>query len=189
MVKKRNNNYKSWILIVAISFIISIIINFNKEKFIDFLIGSLIFGFVLIGVLILITKSVKGIKERNIKKAILFGVLSIIAIIISFCGYILFSYGMCETAITSAHLRTNILTGQCNFGGYSGCHSPGPWYYKSGCNISLEEKVELAKRSRWYNMVIEECNDICYFASSSYCSDVRMGISCNELVKCASISC
>jgi hypothetical protein len=43
----------------------------------------------------------------------------------------------CSSLMTPGGPRTNIITGECSFGGGSGC-TTGPWYddllYRSGCN-------------------------------------------------------
>ncbi len=190
MVKKGSKKYKSWIFRAIIAFVLSLIINFSATSFKAFLVNSLIFGVVLMGVLILITKSIKEIKEKNIRKAILFGVLSIIAIFVFFCG-IFFSYPLCSD-ILILHFRTNILTGQCNLGYPRSCFSD-PWYYKSDCNISMEKKREiiLASNNNLVGDIIWLCNSSCEQDVESYCSinSGIQGISCNDLVKCASISC
>ena len=183
------------LLTAVLSLIVSVVINFNAKSATGFLVGSLILALIIFGILTLIVISIQNIKEKNAKKAILFGVLSVIAIVIFSFGYLMFTTGgMCLTAITPAHFRTNILTGQCDFGGYSGCVTSDPWYYKSGCDISSEEKIEILKNTRWYNQAIEECNMMCERGTSEmYCRDgvsyFGKGISCKDLISCDSISC
>lgn len=184
-----------WLSTAILSLIVSVVINFYAKSVAGFLIGSLILALILFGIITLIIKSIQNIKERNTKKAILFGVLSVVSIVIFSFGYLMFtSGGVCLNAITPAHFRTNIFTGQCNFGGYSSCFTSDPWYYKSGCDISSEEKIEILKKTRWYDQAIEECNMMCQRGSlEMYCSDrvsyFGRGVSCKDLISCDFISC
>ena len=182
-----------WISTITISLFISIILNFKAKSLNNFFIGLLILGFSIFGILTLIIKSIQNIKQKNIEKTIVFGILSIVTITIFYFGYLVFSSGgICLTAITQAHFRTNIFTGQCDFGGYSSCVTSDPWYYKSGCNISNQEKISILKNTEWYNEVIEKCNIRCQRGSSEiFCKDsyFRIGISCKDLISCDTISC
>ena len=137
---------------VAISLIISVIINFNVPSVAAFLITSLILGAIFIGLSFLIIKTIQNVKQKNTKKAILFGLLLVLSIIIFLYvtvvvpGYIILE---CWDS-TPAHFRTNIFTGQCDFGGYvpaTSCASE-PWYYKPGCDIPDEEKIEILRNSQ-----------------------------------------
>ena len=58
---------------------------------------------------------------------------------------------VCLWRIPEPYFRTNIITGQCNYGLPSDCSLRDSWYYESGCNISEEEKLEVKKRSRYKN--------------------------------------
>jgi len=184
-----------WLSNAVLSLIISVVINFNAKSVTGFLFDSLIIALIIFGILTLIVKSIQNIKEKNTKKAILFGVLSLVAIAIFSFGYLRFSSeGVCATSITPAHFRTNIFTGQCDFGGFSGCDTSDPWYYKSGCDISSEEKIDIFKKTRWYDEAIDECNKFCQRgAPEMYCSDrvsyFGEGVSCRDLISCDSISC
>ncbi len=40
---------------------------------------------------------------------------------------------LCPLEVQKPHFRTNILTGQCNFGGAAPCLQGDPWYYVPGC--------------------------------------------------------
>jgi hypothetical protein len=183
--KKRNKNPKSLRLIIVISFIIAIVINFNEELFWIFFIKSLIFGLIFIGIFALINESIRGIREKNTEKAILFGFLSIVIIIASLLMYVS-SSGICVDS-NIAYFTENIITGKCIFVETPHCY---PWYYKSGCD-SMEKKVEAAKKTIWYNETIIQCNSICAINNAKkYCNIYAFpGVSCNDLVKCASISC
>lgn len=184
-----------WLLTAVLSLIISVVINFNAKSVTVFLISSLILALIIFGIIALIIKLIQNIKEKNTKKAMLFGVLSVVLIVIFYFGYLSLTLGgVCWTAVTPAHFRTNIFTGQCDFGGYSSCATSDPWYYKSGCYISSEEKIDILKKTRWYDQAIEECNMMCEAGPSEmYCIDgvsyFGRGISCKDLISCDSISC
>ena len=188
-----------WISAAVISLIISVIINFDAESVATFLIVSLILGGILFGVSTSIIMMIQKIKQKNTKKAVLFGVLSVSLVIVLFIGYLgFFGSQFCFTAITPAHFRTNILTGQCNFGGYSSCVASDPWHYKPGCDIPDEEKIEIFKKTGWYEQAIRDCKLTCGGSlfdknlRDSYCTDRISrgeGISCNDLIPCDEISC
>ncbi len=193
--KKNTKNDKSWILAAAISLIISVIINFNDEFFWVFLIKALILWLPLTGTSFLIIKSIHKIKEKNIQKGILFVALSIFAIVISLFVYIFLNLmlysGICEETI-SLHFRTNTFTGQCSIWS-NGCDNSDFWYYKPGCDISVEKKVEILQKSEWYDGMRDWCNMLCETnLSERYCSYsllIMEGISCNDLTECPSTSC
>ncbi len=65
------------------------------------------------------------------------------------------------TAITPAHLRTNTLTGQCEFGGFSSCVARDPWYYNKGCQVRKAEIISTVKESEYFHNVEETCNRYC----------------------------
>lgn len=180
-----------WLLIALLSLLISVKINFNLETdIIGFLIISLFTALIIFGIITLIIKSIQNIKEKNTKKAILFGVLSIVLIVIFYLGYLTLSPGdVCLTAITPADFRTNIFTGECDFEGYSSCVSSNPWYYESGCNISSQEKIEVFKKSEWHEQAIEECSTICDKSGRNVRLFFAKDISCEDLVSWGSISC
>ena len=145
-----------WALSVLLSFIISVIINFGAKSLSSFLIGSLILGLTVFLILFLIIKLTQ--KTKNKKQKILFEVLLVITIVIfSFEYFLFFSERLCDTAITPAHFRTNIFTGQCDFGGYSGCVKLDPWYYKTDCNLSRQEKIEVVKKSTLFDKINNQC--------------------------------
>ena len=107
----------------------------------------------------------------------------------------LFGGSICILISAPADFRTNILTGQCKVA-HLGCSDSDRWYYKTGCDIPDEEKIEVFKKIEWYDDSIEGCNLKCRMGNSEeYCSDrtseflsVR-GLSCNDLVSCYAISC
>ena len=95
--------------------------------------------------------------------------------------------------VTPPHFRTNILTGKCGFGGSAPCVARDPWYYRSGCDIPKEEKIEVLKKSRSYDYVVYQCNINCDRGNSKYfCEQTLMGdqeIYCKEIISCESVSC
>ena len=121
-----------WPILMLVSLIISVIINFNKTSFSSFIINSLIFTLIIFIALVLIIKIVKSIKEKNIKKVILLLFLLIILLFIYGIGNFIFTSLVSPTE-TPAHFRTNILTGKCDFGGWSPNAVSDPWYYSPGC--------------------------------------------------------
>ena len=205
-----------WTSAAVISLIVSAMIKFNSASVAGFLIGSLILGGILFGVSISIIMMIQKIKQKKIDKAIQFGLLSLPLIMILLIYFSVFE--VCFTAITPAHFRTNVLTGQCNFGGYAPCVASDPWYYKPGCDVPDEEKTEVFKKTEWYDVAIEECSKLCEdmrnpdeaymdlptkrfhsfeeykdILESRYCRDeisyVGKDISCTDLFPCDAISC
>lgn len=188
-----------WITTATISLIISVIINFNATSVGVFLIGLLITGSIVFGTSTLIIKSIQKHKAGERKKAIILGFLSILSIVIISFKYLMFLFGGgCLTAITPAHFRTNIFTGQCDFGGSSECVSDDPWYYKADCN-SDAEKIKAIENTTYYNDRLQECSGFCEKNNKkSYCekSETRNSwsngpadIHCSALKTCKSIIC
>ena len=186
---------KVWLLVVVALLILSIVITFNAKSIITLLIGSLILTLIIFGVSALLVKSIKNFKEKNNKKAILLATLFILAVVIlSYIYIILSSSTICLHSITHAHFRTNVLTGECDFGGFSPCVSSDPWYYKSGCEISIEEKRKIARKAGLSNEVFEKCDMICKLdLPENFCTekvyDDRSTVLCKDIISCDSISC
>lgn len=181
-----------WISTAVISLIISVIINFNSTSVSGFLTGSLSLGLIIFVASTLIVKLIQNIKQKNTGKAVLFCVLFSFFLF----GYLIFS-GVQDVSlplVTPAHFRTNILTGQCDFGGYSGHVTSDPWYYKPGCDIPIKEKIEIFKKTRWYDQATEDCNMLCQRSIRlTYClhgiSSYVRDIPCKDLISCDKISC
>jgi len=84
---------------------------------------------------------------------------------------------ICLTAITPAHFRTNVKTGECSFFPGSGCVEEMPKNYIEGCDKSLEEKAELLKNTPyWYNNIswFDEITNNC----TEYCSTRGQKVFC-----------
>lgn len=187
-------------LMLAISFGIAIIINFNFPSFAGFITASLILGAVFFGVSILIVKSVKirREKKRDIKSFLLvmstYIITSIVIIFVLFAYLIAQLFGLC---IDLNHYRTNMFTGQCDFGGGSFIHPEDPWYYKSGCD-SDEKKVRAIKNERYYDELFQLCKNSCDENNRTmFCNTTKRGSSifryvdmeCSALVNCEKIDC
>ena len=193
MIKRINKNVylPVWI---TISVIISIIINFNARSVSSFLISSLILGLIIFGILTLTIKLIQDVREKNTKKLLSHGIILVVVLIILYSVPFPLTRGVCDMAIQPDHFRTNIFTRQCGFGGGAHCLMGEPWYYKDGCNIPAEKKIEILKSKGVYNLAIEECNRSCLITNpDTYCSD-RMGhfgkgLSCKDLVTCDLITC
>jgi len=187
-----------WIMLYILSLIVSIIFNFNSPSLVGLIIFSLFLSLIIFGILILVVKSIQSVKEKKYKKAILFAVISIITIVILSFGYFMFPSGFCLTAITPAHFRTNILTGQCDFGGYNPCVSNDPWYYKQECDLSQEKLIDVLKESNRYEFQVNDCNRYCQTGSEQiFCDEVvhlwrgmlSNKVRCDYLVECDNITC
>jgi len=148
-----------WLIIGIISLVVSIILNFNSASFSSFIIFSLISGFIIFGILTLIVKSIQNIKQKNTNKALKFGVLSVVAIVVFYFGYILMS-GLTGQSVTSDHFRTNLFTGQCDYGGGAPVVVSDPWYYEPDCD-SDAKKLEAIRNTGYYDTRLQECKKFC----------------------------
>jgi len=206
-----------WIILAAISLIVSVIANSNATKFETFVISSLFWAAILFGVIVLVIKAIDSFKNKNLKKFLIFFLCAIPLILLVLFGYILVAghRGVIPT-MTPPHFRTNILTGQCEYGGGAANLVRDPWYYKPDCDYTKEEKIEFLKRKELYGYMAYRCELDCNkiknisqnmntskidnrtlkFYSNMYCSgSASIGISnvnsisCNDLASCDAVSC
>lgn len=187
-----------WFSTVVVSLVVSVAINFNAISVTDFLIGSLTLALSIFVILTLLIKTVQNIKKKN-KKAILFGVLSVVAIVLFYFGYLMFLHGGGKLpAGTPNHFRTNILTGQCDYGGGAPHVSSDPWYYKEGCDLPKDKLIDILKNSNQYEFQLNECNRLCEDNFEEiFCSEKVFlwggqssnKVRCDYLVNCDTISC
>ena len=190
-----------WVLIASTSLIISVAINFNSEHLGLLFFKSTILGAGMFGLSVLIVKLIQNLMQKTIWKAILFAGSSILFFLLFSTWYLLTLHdSLCSTTVTPYHFRTNIITGQCDFGGGNPCLVSDPWYYISGCDISDYEKIEVLKASERYERLIESCSAKCRSGSfSSYCrkspsgnfhhSELPSNMSCEDLTSCDAVFC
>ncbi|MCD4740408.1 hypothetical protein K8R43_04435 [archaeon] len=195
-------NKLHWILVGVVSLVISIIINFNSVSFVSFVGFSLGLGAMFFVILALVLFFVEHVKAKNTKKAVIFGVPALILIIVvSVVLFVLSTASFVSPAVTPDHFRTNILTGQCDFGGGNPNKVSDPWYYSDGCDLSKEELIEVMKSSGNYDYEVAQCQNFCQYVpsdsphKSTYCYELykRKGtqekISCEDLVECPNVTC
>lgn len=133
-------------LLAAISLIIAVATNLKIYSILNIFMTSLLIFYILLaliifGIIKLIIKLIKAAKEKNIKRVISLGALSLLMIIVYFLlKLFVINSSICASALQRAHFRTNIITGKCDFGGEYHCLAGDPWYYKPDCDISNEEK-------------------------------------------------
>ena len=186
---------KRLVIAGVLSLLISLIMSFNAKSFYRFVLQSIIVGIIIFGLMLLVLETIRSIKKKNTGKSMALATLSVFAIAaFSFAYMALIGSWICLAAITPAHFRTNILTGQCDFGGGSSCVVSDPWYFKKDCSIPTEQKVEIFKSTNLLDESIKECNDLCgKKATNFYCANSISyfvdGISCKDLASCDSISC
>jgi len=83
--------------------------------------------------------------------------------------------GVCADAIRPNHLRTNILTGQCDFGGYDSCYRGDPFPWKRGCDdLTKEGKILLIKDSDDIERTLEFCAESCGEEISLNCTSTLL---------------
>jgi hypothetical protein len=176
-------NTKAKIKLLIASFIVGLVFAFNSPSILSLLLFTVIWGTVIFAILSALADArtaYKGGKKKEAVKQILFS-LFVFIIIGGIASSILLA-GF--PAIKSAHFRTNILTGNCNYGGYGNMSRPDPWYQKQGCDISAAEKGKLLRESdlapKLYSACqnkckgdLVACNEAVYFPGRDFvCSDL-----------------
>lgn len=158
-----------WILFGAI-FIIFLLFNFDNGTFSEFILFAIIHTLITSGIVILIYKSIKSIKERKRKQFIKLVLLIIFSLFLIFFVYDNWPH-LCTMAIIPPHFRTNIFTNDCDFGGGgpNGCFHD-PWYYKNGCDISNNEKLNIFRK--------EYCENYCKTSDQEDYKDIFI---CDEI--------
>lgn len=177
----------------------SAVLNFNETSLVSFVGFSLFMGLVSFLIIFLGLSSLDKWKEKDTKKAVYFAVPAVILVLV-FVFFSFFLVGIPRAvlpAIVPAHFRTNILTGQCEFGGHSNYIKKSPWYYSEGCDLSKPELVDIIKNSDSsfvHGSVVDDCNDFCEGnATQEFCSlisqQTHSDIECYDLVDCPGITC
>jgi hypothetical protein len=125
----------------------------------------------------------RGKRNKNIKSLRLIIIISFIIFLV----IIIASFFGLSADNSVGYFHTNVFTGECSFVVVPDSY---PWYYQPGC-YTVDKKVEAAKKTDFYNETIIQCNSICAINNAKkYCNiSAFPGVSCNDLVKCASISC
>lgn len=193
---------KSTILVLGlVSLIIGVILSFNRQSFIEFLVSSLIYVILIFIILFLFIKTIINFINKRIKRGFLFLFLSIVLIVIVIMIFS-FSYQLCNNAELLNHFRTNIFTGECEFAGYSSCSNFGDeWYYKQGCKLSEDKLKEIVKNTRVKDSAIYLCNQRCLTQKevnhSYFCTEKSIltatstsaTLRCDFIVDCPTIKC
>ena len=194
-------DYKSHIIPTSLSLLITaastwksvlIFSNFN-------LLGNLILitlSFLIIYLFIYsLTKALQQIRQRNFRKGIIKVLTSFLFAVIIMYFFTIFSVSL--PAFTGNHFRTNILTGNCNYGGTANKVVHDPWYYKPDCKS--DKKIETAKEQGFYQTRIEECSRYCTNKEKDYyCDVISVGnawgngpenLKCYEIATCPNLDC
>lgn len=182
---------------IILSLIISFIFNFNSSSIKDLLIGTSIVSILIFIVLYIFISSFENFRSKNFSKGNKLLVLGIfISLILLILYFLFFVFVGCSDRASPAHFRTNIITNECSFGGYSpNTCVRDPWYYQSGCSIPNEEKIDIHKNTKWFDYTIRSCKHFCEQNSKEqYCSSEGFlvsgsNLSCKEFVTCNTISC
>ena len=142
-----------------------------------------------------------SIQKNKYKSEILYCLFGLFIVFSVWAGINLVSsfYDMDIPSFTFRHFRTNIFTGQCNYGGESGYIESNQWYYKPDCK--LEQKIKISKKEGFYQQRVTECTNYCettqkdYFCNTHY---VTVGnawgngpenLFCDEIIECTKINC
>jgi len=187
-----------YLLLFGLILAISILINFNSPTLDGFIFSSLIIGLVFFGIIFLIIKFIQSIKNKNLRQSIVFLSSILILLIIIVFIYFYINSGLCMAVITPNHFRTNIFTGECDYGGgrADSCGPRDPWYYKKGCDSSQEKLVQVLKKSGLIQPP-EDCINLCQTSTKEiFCSQIfRLGTEpslefrCDDFVECNRINC
>jgi len=185
------------IITLLISLIISVIDNFDAKSISSLIALSLVETAVIFLLLTILITSVRHLKTKNFKKFILFGILFLILLIVALVvkTVFIFSASFCTLELSSGVFRTNTVTGECSIGQHPGC-GPWPWYYKEGCELSVEEKFEIFSLTNGYQSAILFCERLCssgndeFFCQRIFApADISLEYNCSDITTCESISC
>lgn len=187
---------KTWFAYAA-ALIFSIVYNFNKISFSSFVFSSAVFfGLLSVAMFFLF----KMVHEKISLLRVCGFIAPIVILAIMFLSSLFFFYFPAET---DPHFRTNILTRQCDFGGWSGSVSYNPWYYSLGCDLSEDDLVVIAKKSPELSRGMLTCEFACESDSrrgvnDMFCrgigefnwgSERGVSVSCHHFMECPAVSC
>jgi hypothetical protein len=186
-------------LYLLASLIIGILINVFNAYTIKFLIvSSLIFAVLIFIAIFLFYKSKQKSKKRILYilgTIILFITITFSALIVN----IINSRCIIGDSPAKITLRTNIITGQCLVKISYCSYGDERWYYKPGCDISEDSKIDLIQKNKKYEKIESKCIKYCQesldtdagWPRISYCHPSFIGeeITCDDLMDCESIDC
>ena len=136
-------------------------------------------------------------KSKIIEAILLFGIAFTVWFLINIIQVLFF--GISIPSFTMDHFRTNIITGKCDYGGFSGQLDDDPWYFKPDCK--LDKKIKTAKEEGFYEMRLEECKQYCNNIQKNYFCNTYIitvdnasgngpeNLLCSEIVTCSHIDC
>ena len=151
---------------------------------------SIIFGLMILGIFILLIKLIQKIKQKNIKKSImfiifLFGAVSFVLVMHIAYNFIFF---FCTRA-NQPYFGTNIFTGECGYFYSLECYHK-LWYHKYGCS---EEEMRDAFKNYCISICdkFEEKSQYSKYRSIEYCSPrfIPFNTSCQSIANCTKIEC
>ena len=173
------------------------------------LIYYFLFAFILFLTFLKINR--ETVKKSVLKTALFFVLFFVLALLMSLSAINIYYSKYCEHSFDSTYLnlKTNIFTRECDLGRVKSesCDSgAGPWYYKEGCDISRDKKIEVIKSSEIFgsSRFLEHCNWLCETGSLGYCDklesneswryssfrkEIHEEFSCKDLVDCGTVSC
>lgn len=185
-----------WISLALVSLGIAGAMNFYAKTFTLLVMTSLFYGAIIFLVLFSYIVLLRFFHERR------FGRSLVVFAVFVICLLLLLTHPLnprterlCMTVITDLGFQTNLLTGQCEFLGFSGCTPGGylweenPWYYRGGCDLSDEEKLGLIE-PHVHERMSGECERLCAWQLPEFCEGVfRSRLSCHLFVSCDEITC
>jgi len=134
MTLKKVLFYASLVAVLASAYYFMTAFTFMRFLEYSFITTLAIFGIALGSFELVNNRRIKS-KKGNVRNILL--VVIMLGVFVVMVGSYIIDAGsfLCFQAVVEPHERTNILTGQCSFGGGgSNSCAKDPWFYKEGCN-------------------------------------------------------
>ena len=120
--------------------------------------------------------------------------------VLTILSILLFFYysNYCRVSATFPHFRTNILTGDCEFGTGDSLCSADPWYYRSDCDPGKKAGAYSVLSNQRYGIRKGQCELNCYDIDvDDFCAPAPQSlgdygptdIECYLIVQCKAIKC
>lgn len=156
---------KTYIITALFSLLVSVVARIGTEFWLAMIIevsGLFLFTFACILAIVKVGRYLFSKNDKNPLVVILLLVLTLIIILtLGVLYFFILSPQPVPSTTKPAHFRTNILTGDCEYGGYSTHSTPSPWYYSMGCDVDDSQRRDVFVESDIYDDFVEACHSRC----------------------------
>jgi hypothetical protein len=143
---------KTWVLL---SVLMSIWLIKDTWHWAIFVVGGLAIAMCLYFAGLNVIHAASDIKVKDYKNTFKHAAFTVLLIIIVGAVWIVSIGSGIFTGYPVPHLRANILTSECSLNQWT--DQADPWFYRLGCNVPTDEKIELLKNDTRFDFIKKQC--------------------------------